>query len=107
MNPAVGRRLPQGAAHEAHEEKVFLSRTEFAVLLKSVTERWWPLVEFLVASGCRWGEAVALRPSDVDRAAGTVRIRRAWTYSPGGYRLVRPKGKSKRTINVLASVLDK
>jgi integrase len=79
-------------------------------LLVAVSEPWRPLVEFLVASGCRWGEATALRPSDVDRDAGTVRITRAWkrTYDRGGYEIGPPKTKrSIRTINVPKSVLEK
>ncbi len=58
----------------------------------------------------RWGEATALRPSDVDREAGTVRITRAWkrTYAKGGYELGPPKTKrSTRTIDVPKSVLEK
>jgi integrase len=33
-----------------------------------VGEHWQPLVEFLVASGARFGEATALTPGDVDLA---------------------------------------
>ena len=85
-----------------------LSRDEFAALLAATTEYWRPLVEFLVASGCRWGEAAALKPSDVDRKAGTVKIRRAWKYNSDGYQIGDPKTRrSKRTINVPAAVLDK
>lgn len=106
-NPAADRRLPQGEASDADDEMVFLSTSEFATLLKSVPDYWQLLVSFLAASGCRWGEVTALRPEDVDRDQNTVRIRRAWTYSPGGYRLVKPKGKSRRTINVPAVVLGR
>lgn len=105
-NPAAGQRLPVSE----REEMVCLTGEEFAKLLAAVTEPWRPLVEFLVASGCRWGEATALRPSDVDRNAGTVRIMRAWkrTYDRGGYEIGPPKTKrSIRTINVPKSVLDK
>lgn len=73
-NPAAGQRLPTSE----RADMVCLTREEFAKLLAAVTEPWRPLVEFLVASGCRGGEATALRPSDVDRKAGTVRITRAW-----------------------------
>lgn len=108
FNPATGHRLPQGEAREADEENVFLSHQEFATLRGSLTEYWRPLGEFLVASGCRWGEATALRPTDVDRQAGTVRIRRAWSYSTTkGYWLNKPKGKSLRTINVPSATLSK
>jgi len=82
-NPAAGQRLPTSE----RKEMVCLSHEDFARLLDNITEYWRPLVEFLVASGCRWGEATALRPSDVNRFENTVRIRRAWkrTYDGGGY----------------------
>ncbi|WP_094286065.1 tyrosine-type recombinase/integrase [Mycobacterium lehmannii] len=105
-NPAAGHRLPTSE----RKEMVCLSGDDVARLLNSVTEYWRPLIEFLVASGCRWGEATALKPTDVNRDAGTVRISRAWkrTYDRGGYELGPPKTKrSVRTINVPASVLDK
>ncbi|KUI17414.1 integrase [Mycolicibacterium acapulense] len=105
-NPAIGQRLPV----TERADMVCLSRDQFGRLLSCVTEPWRPLVEFLVASGCRWGEATALRPSDVDRVAGTVRITRAWkrTYATGGYELGPPKTKrSLRTINVPQTVLEK
>jgi integrase len=83
-----------------------LSRDEFDRLLDAVTPHWKPLVKFLVVTGCRWGEATALKPSDIDREAGTVKIRRAWKYSSAGYTLGPPKTKrSRRTINV-GSLLD-
>lgn len=107
-NPAAGRRLPR-VAGEVDDEMRMLSREEFSVLLASTTEPWRPLMEFLVASGCRWGEAAALKPSDVNRSTGTVRIRRAWKYSgTGGYVIGPPKTKrSRRQIDVPSSVLDK
>lgn len=107
-NPAAGRRLPRGDGQEADDEIRMLSHEEFALLLSKVTPPWRPLVEFLVASGCRWGEAVALKPSDVDRSAGTVRIRRAWKYSSSGYTIGPPKTKrSRRTIDVDQGLLEK
>src|SRR6476620_5117706 len=103
-NPAAGQRLPV----TARADMVCLSRDEVAKLLDNVTEYWRPLVEFLVASGCRWGEATALRPCDVNRVAGTVRITRAWKPIAGGYELGPPKTrKSIRTINVPITVLEK
>ena len=105
-NPAAGQRLPTSE----RQEMVCLSHEDFARLLNNITEYWRPLVEFLVASGCRWGEATALRPSDVNRVENTVRIRRAWkrTYDRGGYEIGPPKTKkSVRTINVPKAVLDK
>ncbi len=103
-NPAAGQRLP--ATQRA--DMVCLSHEEFVKLLDNTTEYWRPLLEFLVASGARWGEATALRPCDVDRAHGTVRIIRAWKPIQGGYELGAPKTKrSVRTIDIPSSVLDK
>ena len=104
-NPCTGIRLPRGES----EEMIFLTEEQFSKLLAAVTPPWRPLVEFLVASGCRWGEAAALRPGDVDRDAGTVRITRSWKYDRVvGYWLGPPKTpKSRRTINVEAPTLAK
>lgn len=111
-NPAAGRRLPRVTGDQSErdddEDIRMLSREEFAALLAATTEPWRPFVEFLVASGCRWGEATALRPADVNRTAGTVRIRRAVKYNSKGYSIGKTKTKrSDRTINLPASVLDK
>lgn len=111
-NPAAGRRLPRktGVDEEFNEdgERRMLSRDEFTRLLAATTEHWRPLLEFLVASGCRWGEATALRPADVNRVEGTVRILRAVKYNSKGYSVGKTKTeRSKRIINVSASVLDK
>ena len=105
-NPAAGQRLPTSE----RQDMICLSYDDFGHLNGNITDYWRPLVEFLVASGCRWGEATALRPADIDRANGTVRITRAWkrTYDRGGYEIGPPKTKkSIRTINVPKSVLDK
>ena len=90
-------------------EMVFLTDEEFALLHSCVSEHWQPLVEFLVASGARFGEATALKPGDINLAEGTVDIRRAWRYVVGeGFQLGPPKTKrSVRTIDVAATTLAK
>jgi integrase len=105
-NPCVGIGLPRD---DDPREMVFLTREDFVHLLSHVTEPWQPMVEFLVASGARWGEVTALRPSDVNRHNGTVRISRSWKQdTAGGYRLGAPKTKKgNRTINVPMATLDK
>lgn len=106
-NPAAGVRLPR----TVQREMTFLTPGEFALLRTSFTPRWWSLLDFLVASGCRFSEATALMPGDVDRAKNTVRVNRAWKRVPGTedakYELGSPKTRrSIRTINVPASVLN-
>lgn len=105
-NPALGHRLPTSE----RPDMICLSRDDFGRLLENITEHWRPLVEFLVASGARWGEATALKPSDIDMTAHTVRITRAWkrTYDRSGYEIGPPKTKrSVRTINVPRATLEK
>ena len=105
-NPAAGRRLPRGLGDD--DEMRMLSRAEFNALIEATTEYWRPLMEFLVVSGCRWGEASALKPGDIDIEAGTVKIRRAWKHSSEGYKIGPPKTRrSRRTIKVPASTLAK
>lgn len=105
VNPAAGRRLPRGCGDD--DEIRMLTREEFSALLEATTAYWRPLMRFMVASGCRWGEVAAIKPDDVDRAAGTVKIRRAWKHSSAGYAVGPPKTKrSRRTIAVPADVLD-
>lgn len=101
-NPCEGITLPRWD----RAEPMFLSEAEFQGLLEAVTEPWRPMVQFLAASGCRWGEASALKPSDVDPNTNTIRITRAWKYVKGGYYLGPPKTKkSVRTVNVPAEAL--
>jgi integrase len=102
-NPCQGIRLPR----TERREMVFLDRDEFQILKAAFSKHYQPLLDFLVASGCRASEAFALRPSEVDRKAGTVRITRAWKRTGSGYELGAPKTrKSVRTINIPMSVLD-
>ncbi|WP_099251772.1 site-specific integrase [Mycobacterium sp. shizuoka-1] len=104
-NPCTGMGMPRD---DDEREKVFLTSEQFALLHSKVTDYWKPMVEFMVASGARIGEVVALRPSDINLEAGTVRIRQSWKYGGAerGYTLGTTKTrKSKRTINVPKSVL--
>ncbi|MEC4856701.1 site-specific integrase [Mycobacteroides chelonae] len=103
-NPASGIGLPRD--DDPHEPR-FLSRPEFDTLHDAVTGHWQSLVRFLVVSGCRFNEATALTPADINTDEGTVRIRQSWKHGTGGYRLGATKTDgSRRTINVPASMLD-
>lgn len=102
-NPCAKVRLPRWD----RQEMVFLTQDDYTTLKNALTEYWRPLVEFLVSSGCRFGEAAALKPSDVNRKNHTVRIVRAWKYSSAGYEIGVPKTKrSVRTINIDPALLD-
>lgn len=105
-NPAAGTRIPR----TERAEMCFLTHEEFAILAAAIDPYWRPMLRFMVASGARLGELTALRPSDVDRAAGSVHIGRAWkrTYDKAHpYELGATKTKkSVRTIIVPKGVLD-
>ena len=105
-NPAAGRRLPKRKAGEDHEMRM-LTVTEYGALRTATAEPWRPMLEFMVASGMRWGEIAALQPGHIDTDQGTVRVRQAWKYSPSaGYTLGPPKTRrSRRTINLPTDVL--
>lgn len=106
-NPAAGRRLPRGDGDD--DDIRMLTRDEFNALRAAMTPHWHPMLQFMVSSGARWGEITALKPADVDRKAGTVKIRRAWKHSPSnGYEIGPTKTKrSNRTINVPKKVLKR
>lgn len=102
-NPCDGVRVPR----TEERATVFLTSAEFQILKAAFTEHYQPLVQFLVASGCRFNEATALRPSDLNRTDSTVRIARAWKQDGTRYTMGPPKTqKSNRTINVPKTVLD-
>lgn len=102
-NPCEGSNLPR----VDQAEMVFLEEDEFGALCGAITERrWWVFIDFLVASGTRFGEASALRVGDIDRKRHTCTIRRAWKYTGGKRVLGRPKTKrSNRTIDLDADII--
>jgi integrase len=105
-NPTKRLRLPAGKPTGADEgddeDMILLDMTEFDALLDEFTDHYRPVVMFLAGTGCRWGEAVALRKMDVvlNGPQPVVRIRRALKDSPDGRRVFGPpkSKRSKRTI---------
>lgn len=108
-NPAKGIRLPEGRRvavdatdDEDDTEMVCMTHDEWDALYAGFAEHYRPFLRFLVGTGCRWGEAVVLRPIDIDLDAGTVKIRRALKWSSDGNRVIGPPKtkKGKRTIKL-------
>ncbi|KZM68556.1 tyrosine-type recombinase/integrase [Nocardia terpenica] len=96
-NPCAHTKLPR----VVQTEMAFLEPDEFAALLAALPERWRLLVEFLIASGARWGEVTALQVRDIHRTKLTARINKAWKYTGSQPVLGAPKTKkSTRTINL-------
>lgn len=69
--------------------------------------RFYALVLLATFASLRWGEATALRRSDVDLEAGTVRIRAAYVErSTGEMLLGPPKSKAgRRVVGIPAAII--
>src|SRR5262249_47829466 len=95
-NPFVVVRRPRIVPVEAK----FLEPTQIHALLKGSSDsRYRLLFEFLVHTGMRRGEALALNWADVDLDAKLVRIRGTLTRIDGELMVLEPKSaKSRRTI---------
>lgn len=77
-NPSDLVTLPKGKKPEMHA----MSMTEVARFIEAATtDRHYVLWAFLVETGARPGEALALRWKEVDLAAGTATIRRSLTWT--------------------------
>jgi len=91
----------------------FLTPIEFAHILAHTVPPGRDLATLLAATGLRFGEAAALRPQDVDHAASTVTVTRAWKppRDTGKKRKERVIGapesrRSRRTIHVPKQALE-
>jgi len=103
----IGRdpaRRVQSVATRQRARSRCLSAAELHALLEATRlerPRWYPLTLFLATTGMRWGEATALRWSDIDLDAGTVHIRRA--HNKG--RIGPPKTQASRRLLPLSEEL--
>ncbi len=78
--PSAASAVGSGAVHcqvriGTHQRPLRADHDEFDRLAAATPERWTPLLWFLVASGCRWGEAAALKPGDINL---DEQLRKAW-----------------------------
>lgn len=101
-NPCAYTRLPK--RDEAEDEEVFLEPEEYALLRAHLKPDAVDLVDALVGTGLRWGEATALQPRDFTFTGkrSTLRVQRAWKRrAEGGTYLGAPKTKKSRRTLVL------
>lgn len=106
-----GVRLPR---KRSKHEPVFLSRDEYALLLKAIPRRYQTFVEFLFATGCRLGEACALDPACVSLDTGKVRFDKSYSRRSAGDGGSRPftvgttkTATSEREIGVPQALLER
>jgi len=65
-----------------------------------------PLILLLGYGGLRWGEAVALEQTDIDRARGFIHVDRSQSEVDGRLQIVAPKTHQRRDVPVPDLVLD-
>lgn len=90
---------------EGVEDRVYLTPAQYDVLLTAFRPADRPFIRLLAGTGARWGEATALRVSDLaprpKASAPKVRIWRAWKYGENGKRyLGTTKGRQRRDVEV-------
>lgn len=73
-NPCRGVQLP--SIDKAEDEAMFLTHTEFNMILEVMGERHKAFTSFLVMTGTRFGEATALKRSDAASGLTFSRYRR-------------------------------
>jgi integrase len=97
-NPCTGIAMPVATGDEG--EMVFLEPEEFDLLAAHIPRWYEPLINLLVLTGLRWGEASALQVGDVDLEGRTIDVRRAWKYHPSGTPFLgTPKSRAgRRTV---------
>lgn len=100
-NPARGINLPKKAA----PRHVYLTPQQLSLFVSSCTTKG-DLALLLGTTGLRWGEAVALRPMDIDFEARRIRIERAAVTSGGATRIDTPKTGEARTVTAPKFVFD-
>lgn len=101
--------VPQNVASVVNPPKVaeteltILTEDEIGTVLRHLSGRTLrPIVSFLLGTGCRRGEALALRWKDIDWLTSRVRIDRSLEQTKkGGLRFKSPKTKnSRRNISI-------
>jgi integrase len=104
-NPAAGVKLPRTTGRK---EPVIVTAHELTLILKALPNpKYRVFVEFLAETGCRFGEAVALTPADVN--ANTVRFNKSFSrcgYEDIGYASGTTKtAASERTVHLTPGLL--
>lgn len=99
-NPARGVELPRKTRRASR----YLSHVEVDRVARA--SRHAALVYLLAYGGLRWGEATALRGTNVDRDRGRVRVDEAVVWVRGKPVLGTPKTHERRTVALPRFVID-
>lgn len=99
-NVALGIRA---AREENTFDPVFLTESQMSIIYSALPQQWRLFIEFLENTGLRYGEATALRWSDVDLTGerAIVKVTRAWRRGEDGEYVGPPKTrKSVRSVSL-------
>lgn len=103
-NPCTKTSLPRSDDH-TEEEMTFLEREEYTRIsaeLRAFDPNAADLLDFLVGTGLRWGEATALQTRDVNLRQKTVNIQRAWKRQDDNtFEIGPPKTRKARRVIAL------
>lgn len=107
-NPCRGVQLPR--IDKPEDEAMFLTHSEFNMIVEVMGERYKTFAKFLVMTGTRFGEATALKVADVDLLSKPpiVRVNKAWKRDgQSKYYIGATKtGAGKRTIGLNPALVD-
>lgn len=101
-NPARLVRRPRNAPKRRHR---YLTAPQLDRLATEAGDAR-PLILTLGYCGLRWGEAVALRPEDIDPRRGRIHVERGSTRVAGGMEYHAPKTHQRREVPAPDFVLD-
>lgn len=100
-NPCTKTKLPE----KIDVEMMFVTPAEADRLIAAMPEHYRPLIVFLLATGCRWGEAIGLRARNLDVLARKVRIIKQTAEHAGQFYDEDPKSRrGRRTITFTSGV---
>ena len=113
LNTAVDdgliRRNPcrvKGAGQKKSPERQVLSMRDIGALADAIDQRYRVLILLAIFCSPRWGELAALRRSDIDLTARTVRItRQVSTLSSGGQVIGPPKSAAGNRIVIVPEII--
>ncbi|MFE2352245.1 tyrosine-type recombinase/integrase [Kitasatospora cineracea] len=104
VNPCLETTLPRPDDSD-EEVATFLEHWEAGLILRHLAPDAIDLVQVMLSTGIRWGEATALQVRDLVRINGrpALRISRAWKEAEdGGREIGPPKSRKSRRTLVLA-----
>lgn len=108
-NPMINMKAPKRPKDEIKKDALVYDEKQVAYIMECLNKeklKWKAFVLFAIDTGCRRGEIVGLRWSDIDFKTGKVEISRNAQSAPGkGVYITTPKSRKSRIIFMNAPVI--